>query len=93
MSGCYSRYAEVHAGTSKGTALIVVITPEYNLVLLEGLTLLRYQSSLGTQSLRSYLGEEKRTFTEFRSGMLNVSPIGRNCSQEEWDEYEKYDKA
>ncbi|THG08500.1 hypothetical protein TEA_004232 [Camellia sinensis var. sinensis] len=76
------------------------------LVLLEGLTLLRYQSSLGTQSLRSYLGEEKLkvrpfscsflhpegTFIEFRSGMLNVSPIGRNCSQEEWDEYEKYDK-
>ncbi|KAI7991808.1 hypothetical protein LOK49_LG12G01534 [Camellia lanceoleosa] len=25
--------------------------------------------------------------------MLNVSPIGRNCSQEEWDEFEKYDKV
>ena len=24
--------------------------------------------------------------------MLNVSPIGRNCSQEERDEFEKYDK-
>lgn len=30
---------------------------------------------------------------EFRSGMLNVSPIGRNCSQEERDEFEKYDKV
>ncbi|KAK4573921.1 hypothetical protein RGQ29_031744 [Quercus rubra] len=30
---------------------------------------------------------------EFRSGMLNVSPIGRNCSQEERDEFEKYDKG
>ena len=31
------------------------------------------------------------TFIEFRSGMLNISPIGRNCSQEERDEYEKFD--
>lgn len=33
------------------------------------------------------------TFIEFRNGMLNVSPIGRNCSQEERDEFEKYDKV
>jgi hypothetical protein len=25
--------------------------------------------------------------------MINVSPIGRNCSQEERDEFEKYDKV
>ena len=25
--------------------------------------------------------------------MLNVSPIGRNCSQEERDEFERYDKV
>ncbi|GAB4861805.1 hypothetical protein Ancab_037062 [Ancistrocladus abbreviatus] len=69
---------------------------------------------IGTQSLKSFLGEEKikeiinftlhyiadldipikrGTFMEFRSGMLNVSPIGRNCSQEERDEFEKYDKV
>lgn len=24
-------------------------------------------------------------------GMINVSPIGRNCSQEERDDFEKYD--
>ncbi|GAB2260355.1 hypothetical protein Droror1_Dr00011210 [Drosera rotundifolia] len=68
---------------------------------------------IGTQSLRSFLGDEKLkefinftlhyiadleipikrgTFIEFRSGMLNVSPIGRNCSQEERDDFEKYDK-
>ncbi|WKA06044.1 hypothetical protein VitviT2T_023970 [Vitis vinifera] len=68
---------------------------------------------IGTQSLKTFLGEEKLkeiinftlhyiadldipikrgTFIEFRSGMLNVSPIGRNCSQEERDEFEKYDK-
>lgn len=31
------------------------------------------------------------TFIEFRMGMINVSPIGRNCSQEERDEFERYD--
>ncbi|XP_031090834.1 phosphomannomutase-like [Ipomoea triloba] len=69
---------------------------------------------IGTQSLKSFLGDEKLkefinftlhyiadldipikrgTFIEFRSGMLNVSPIGRNCSQEERDEFEQYDKV
>ena len=67
---------------------------------------------LATQSLKTWLGEEKLkklinfvlhyvadldipikrgTFVEFRSGMLNVSPIGRNCSQSERDEFEKFD--
>jgi phosphomannomutase len=32
------------------------------------------------------------TFIEFRSGMLNVSPIGRNCNQQEREEFEQYDK-
>lgn len=36
---------------------------------------------------------KRGTFVEFRNGMLNVSPIGRNCSQEERDEFEKYDHA
>lgn len=35
---------------------------------------------------------KRGTFVEFRMGMLNVSPIGRNCSQEERDEFERYDK-
>ena len=35
---------------------------------------------------------KRGTFIEFRKGMLNVSPIGRNCSQEERDEFEQYDK-
>jgi phosphomannomutase len=68
---------------------------------------------IGSQSLKSHLGEAKLkefinfvlhyiadldipikrgTFVEFRMGMLNVSPIGRNCSQEERDEFERYDK-
>lgn len=36
---------------------------------------------------------KRGTFIEFRKGMLNVSPIGRNCSQEERDEFERYDKG
>jgi len=35
---------------------------------------------------------KRGTFVEFRQGMLNVSPIGRNCSQSERDEFEEYDR-
>lgn len=31
------------------------------------------------------------TFIEFRAGMLNISPIGRNCSREERNQYEVLD--
>ena len=34
---------------------------------------------------------KRGTFIEFRSGMFNISPIGRNCSREERNEYEKVD--
>ncbi|GAX18198.1 phosphomannomutase [Fistulifera solaris] len=34
---------------------------------------------------------KRGTFIEFRSGMFNISPIGRNCSREERDEYEVFD--
>eukprot|EP00619_Florenciella_sp_RCC1007_P010324 CAMPEP_0205909734 /NCGR_PEP_ID=MMETSP1325-20131115/4062_1 /ASSEMBLY_ACC=CAM_ASM_000708 /TAXON_ID=236786 /ORGANISM="Florenciella sp., Strain RCC1007" /LENGTH=250 /DNA_ID=CAMNT_0053276055 /DNA_START=9 /DNA_END=758 /DNA_ORIENTATION=- len=34
---------------------------------------------------------KRGTFIEFRAGMLNVSPVGRNCSQEERDAFEIYD--
>lgn len=36
---------------------------------------------------------KRGTFIEFRQGMLNVSPIGRNCSREERNEFEKHDLA
>ena len=38
----------------------------------------------------NYLTED---FIEYRNGMINVSPIGRNCSQEERDAFEIYDKV
>lgn len=36
---------------------------------------------------------KRGTFIEFRSGMFNISPIGRNCSREERNDYEKFDLA
>ncbi|KAJ0420688.1 eukaryotic phosphomannomutase-domain-containing protein [Aspergillus carlsbadensis] len=38
------------------------------------------------------LPKKRGTFIEFRNGMINVSPIGRNASVEERIEFEKYDK-
>ncbi|CAK9785327.1 eukaryotic phosphomannomutase [Cutaneotrichosporon oleaginosum] len=35
---------------------------------------------------------KRGTFVEFRNGMINVSPIGRNCAQDERIAFEKYDK-
>ncbi|CAH1104882.1 unnamed protein product [Psylliodes chrysocephalus] len=35
---------------------------------------------------------KRGTFVEFRTGMLNISPIGRSCSQQERDEFEIYDQ-
>ena len=34
---------------------------------------------------------QRGTFVEFRSGMFNISPIGRNCSRDERNDYEKFD--
>ncbi len=34
---------------------------------------------------------KRGTFVEFRNGMINVSPVGRNASTEERNTYEKYD--
>ncbi|PVI03806.1 eukaryotic phosphomannomutase [Periconia macrospinosa] len=35
---------------------------------------------------------KRGTFIEFRNGMINVSPIGRNASSQERNDYEAYDK-
>lgn len=90
------------------------VVNNYDYVFAEnGLVAYKDGKLIGTQSLKTHLGEEKLrefinftlhyiadldipikrgTFIEFRNGMINVSPIGRNCSQEERDEFEKYDK-
>ena len=36
------------------------------------------------------LPKKRGTFVEFRNGMINVSPIGRNASTEERKEFEAY---
>lgn len=36
------------------------------------------------------LPKKRGTFIEFRSGMINVSPIGRNASVQERNEFEEY---
>lgn len=30
---------------------------------------------------------------EYRNGMMNISPIGRNCTKDERNEFEEYDKT
>ncbi len=63
-----------------------------------------FKAFLGEEKLKEFLNftlaylatidipVKRGTFIEFRNGMLNVSPIGRNCSQEERDAFEEYDK-
>lgn len=46
--------------------------------------ILRYLSELDIPIKRG-------TFVEFRNGMINVSPIGRNASTKERDDYQKFD--
>ncbi|KAE8365795.1 eukaryotic phosphomannomutase [Aspergillus caelatus] len=38
------------------------------------------------------LPKKRGTFVEFRNGMINVSPVGRNASVDERNEFEAYDK-
>ena len=46
---------------------------------------LRYMSELE-------LPLKRGTFIEFRTGLINVCPIGRSCSQAEREDFEIYDK-
>lgn len=47
---------------------------------------LRYMSELT-------LPVKRGTFIEFRTGLINVCPVGRSCSQEERDQFGEYDKV
>lgn len=35
---------------------------------------------------------KRGTFVEFRTGMLNICPIGRSCSRDERNKFEEFDK-
>ena len=37
------------------------------------------------------LPKKRGTFVEFRTGLINLCPVGRNCSQEERDEFAAFD--
>lgn len=62
------------------------------------------QSMIGEEALQDlinfclkYISElhlpfKRGTFIEFRTGMLNVSPVGRNCTQEERIQFFEYDR-
>ncbi|XP_013383356.1 phosphomannomutase 2-like [Lingula anatina] len=39
------------------------------------------------------LPAKRGTFIEFRSGLINVCPVGRSCSQAERDQFGEYDKV
>ena len=40
------------------------------------------------------LGPDHRgTFIEFRNGLINLCPVGRNCTQAEREEFAEYDKV
>nr|XP_023013965.1 probable phosphomannomutase [Leptinotarsa decemlineata] len=61
------------------------------------------QNFLGEEALQTFINfvlkylstiklpVKRGNFVEFRSGMLNISPVGRSCSQEEREAFLKYD--
>jgi len=47
--------------------------------------------ALGYMS-KIHLPVKRGNFVEFRTGMINISPVGRSCSKTERDNFEEYDK-
>lgn len=56
-------------------------------------TYMRFSFSQHILMLFLFTYLQRGTFIEFRSGMLNISPIGRNCSRDERNDYEVFDLA
>ncbi|XP_065160037.1 phosphomannomutase 2 [Atheta coriaria] len=62
------------------------------------------QSYMGEEKLQKFINfclaylskitlpVKRGNFVEFRTGMINISPVGRSCTQAERDEFDKYDK-
>ncbi|KAG5606775.1 hypothetical protein H5410_028267 [Solanum commersonii] len=81
-------------------SLSLTILLTYKLLLLEFLevlTLSRYHDNLAIQVLhqiiRAHVSSSVSEISRIQKWHVNVSPIGRNCSREERDEFEKYDKV
>ncbi|KAK4874785.1 hypothetical protein RN001_014145 [Aquatica leii] len=84
------------------------VFPENGLVAYKAGRLIHHQSIqefIGEEKLQTFINfvlkylsqitlpVKRGTFVEFRSGMLNISPVGRSCSQKERDDFEKYDSV
>jgi phosphomannomutase len=67
---------------NKGDLLSIITESELQDIIK---TILNYICTLNIPCMRG-------TFIEYRTGMLNISPIGRQCSQEERDAFFEYDK-
>ncbi|POW02469.1 hypothetical protein PSHT_12100 [Puccinia striiformis] len=82
--------------TANGTYPSLSITPSYIYILMFVFVWRRSVQEIGQFLLREIseldIPIKRGTFIEFRNGMINVSPIGRNASVTERDEFEKYDK-
>ncbi|KXJ20601.1 phosphomannomutase [Exaiptasia diaphana] len=89
------------------THLYDYVFPENGLVAYKDGQLLAVQSIkkyLGEQKIKEFVNfclryiadleipVKRGTFIEFRNGLINVCPIGRNCSQEERIAFNEYDK-
>lgn len=90
------------------TSLYDYVFPENGLVAYKNGELIARQSIktfIGEEKLKTFINFclkyiadvdipiKRGTFIEFRNGMLNVSPIGRNCTQEERIAFFEYDKV
>ena len=102
----YAKICEQLAGEATGGMYDYVFSENGLLAMKSGKEIDRQslKSHLGEDKLKRFINfvlrylsdvdcpVKRGTFIEFRNGMLNVSPVGRNCSQEERDAFEAYDK-
>ncbi|KAF7370849.1 Eukaryotic phosphomannomutase [Mycena sanguinolenta] len=73
--------------------LVTPVIEDFDYVFTEnGLVAYKKGKLLESQSFINYIGEDRGTFVEFRSGMINVSPLGRNATIAERNQFEAYDK-
>ncbi|CAL8274902.1 unnamed protein product [Lota lota] len=67
-------------------------TVDYVLLRTDGGAIQRRKTHLQTDTCLDKLPKKRGTFIEFRSGMINISPIGRSCTQEERIEFSELDR-
>ncbi|KAL3182165.1 hypothetical protein MRX96_035184 [Rhipicephalus microplus] len=75
--------------TNEMYGFLQTLKQEVAVALVGGSDLVKIEEQMGGPTCRI---RKRGTFVEFRSGMLNVSPIGRNCSLSERNAFETFDK-